>query len=212
MNVDFFAHSEQLQQLPVPDAQVYFQPQLFTQEQCNALLQILLTDIDWRAETITLFGKTHLQPRLIAWHGDSDAPYTYSGLRLVPAPWSPTLLDIRAAVEQACGAVFNSVLLNHYRDERDSMGLHSDDEPELGSSPVIASVSLGASRAFTLKHKRNRTLKPIRLNLENGSLLLMRGDTQRNWRHGVPKSQHPCTARINLTFRMVQPAPGNRAA
>ncbi len=205
MDADRFEQRKQLEQLPIPDAQVFVQPHLFTQEQCNALQHTLLTETTWRAETITLFGRTHLQPRLIAWHGDNDAPYTYSGLRLLPAPWTPTLLDIRANVEHACAATFNSVLLNYYRDERDSMGLHSDDEPELGQLPVIASVSLGASRTFTLKHKRNRALQPIRLNLASGSLLLMRGDTQRNWRHGVPKSPQPCAARINLTFRLVRP-------
>ena len=207
MAADLFAQSGQLEQLTIPDAQVFFQPDLFTQEQCDALLHTLLTETAWRAETITLFGRTHSQPRLIAWHGDDDARYTYSGLRLVPAPWTPTLLRIRAKVEHTCGAAFNSVLLNYYRDKHDSMGLHSDDEPELGAAPVIASLSLGASRTFTLKHKRNGALGPIRLNLTSGSLLLMRGETQRNWRHGVPKSRQPCAARINLTFRAVLPDP-----
>ena len=209
MTASLFVHSRQLERLPIPDAQVYLRPQLLTLAQCSVLLESLLTETAWRTETITLFGKTHLQPRLIAWHGDREAQYTYSGLRLTPAPWSPTLLAIKTAVEHACDEAFNSVLLNYYRNERDSMGLHSDDEPELGTAPVIASVSLGDSRVFTMKHKRDRAVPPVRLSLASGSLLLMCGDTQRNWRHGVPKSQRPCAARVNLTFRMVRPRAGS---
>jgi len=117
--------------------------------------------------------------------------------------WTPLLLDIKARVEDAVGSAFNSVLLNYYRDQRDSIGFHSDDEPELGLRPVIASVSLGDERTFVLKHKTAKHVPPIRLRLTSGSLLLMRGATQHCWRHGIPKETRPCGPRINLTFRSI---------
>lgn len=159
----------------------------------------LLAETPWREESVVVYGKRHLQPRLTAWYG--DAPYTYSGLRLVPLPWTALLLELRAAVEAASGQRFNSVLLNRYRNERDSMGMHSDDEAELGMDPVIASLSYGATRTFILRHKRNK--QTIRLPLEDGSLLLMSGQLQRNWLHGINKSSRPLGERLNLTFRYI---------
>jgi alkylated DNA repair dioxygenase AlkB len=159
----------------------------------------LLNETPWREESVVVYGKRHLQPRLTAWYG--DASYTYSGLRLEPLPWTALLLEIRAAVEAACGQRFNSVLLNRYRNERDSMGMHSDDEPELGNDPVIASLSYGATRTFILRHKRDK--RTVRLPLEDGSLLLMSGQLQRNWLHGINKSTRPLGERLNLTFRYI---------
>ena len=159
----------------------------------------LLAETPWREESVFLYGKRHLQPRLTAWYG--DASYTYSGLRLEPLPWSALLLDIRAAVEAACGHRFNSVLLNRYRNGRDSMGMHSDDEPELGSDPVIASLSYGATRTLILRHKRHK--HTLKLPLTDGSLLLMAGSTQQAWLHGINKSARPLGERINLTFRYI---------
>jgi alkylated DNA repair dioxygenase AlkB len=159
----------------------------------------LLHETPWREESVVVYGKRHLQPRLTAWYG--DASYTYSGLRLEPLPWTALLLEIRAAVEAACGQRFNSVLLNRYRNERDSMGMHSDDEPELGNDPVIASLSYGATRTFILRHKRDKRI--VRLPLEDGSLLLMSGQLQRNWLHGINKSTRPLGERLNLTFRYI---------
>ena len=146
-----------------------------------------------------MYGKRHLQPRLTAWYG--DASYTYSGLRLAPLAWTPLLDEIRTAVEAACARRFNSVLLNLYRDERDSMGMHSDDEPELGPLPAIASLSYGATRTFILKHKRDKLT--LRLPLSAGGLLLMSGATQQNWLHGINKSTRSLGGRINLTFRYI---------
>ena len=163
----------------------------------------LLDAVAWRREQITLFGKTHWQPRLLAWYGDPDASYRYSGKRYDPQPWLPELDDLRARVEAVSGARFNSVLANLYRDGNDSMGLHADDEPELGENPVIASLSLGEERVFRLKHRTRQDLRPLRLPLPGGSLLVMRGPTQRYWKHEVPKSRRPCGPRINLTFRLV---------
>jgi alkylated DNA repair dioxygenase AlkB len=166
-------------------------------------LRELIEQIPWRAETINLFGKEYQQPRLAAWFGDPDARYTYSGLSLNPLPWTDLLSRLRARVEALAGAPFNSVLLNYYRDQRDSMGMHSDDEPELGSNPIIASVSLGEQRTFVMKHKFRKELKPVHLPLDHGSLLLMKGATQHHWKHGVNKVTHPCGPRVNLTFRRI---------
>jgi alkylated DNA repair dioxygenase AlkB len=159
----------------------------------------LLHETPWRAESVVVYGKRHLQPRLTAWYG--AASYTYSGLQLDPLPWTELLLVIRSAVESACGRRFNSVLLNRYRDGRDSMGMHSDDEPELGDQPVIASLSFGTTRTFILRHKRNK--KTVRLELEDGSLLLMSGRLQENWLHGINKSARSLGERLNLTFRYI---------
>jgi len=165
------------------------------------LLTHLLDTTPWRQEQITVYGKPYLQPRLSAWHG--DVSYRYSGIQLAPMPWTTELLDIKSRVEAQSGQRFNSVLLNYYRDQNDSMGMHSDDERELGPQPVIASLSLGETRDLRLRHKTNRQLKTIRLPLPSGSLLLMQGDTQRNWRHGIARQKLPCGARINMTFRRV---------
>ena len=163
----------------------------------------LIDEISWRAEKIVVWGKTYPQPRLIAWYGDLGKNYTYSGIHLERLPWTQMLLDIKSRVEAVAHTQFNSVLLNYYRDHRDSMGMHSDDEPELGERPVLASLSLGEERILILKHKRDKGLKPVRLQLESGSLLLMKGDTQHYWKHGIDKETRPCGPRVNLTFRRI---------
>lgn len=168
------------------------------------MLDELIASVPWRQDTITVWGKRRLQPRLVAWYGDAGASYTYSGLRLDPLPWTDTLMELKSLAESAANAEFNSVLLNHYRDQNDSMGMHSDDEPELGENPVIASLSLGEERVFVLKHRFRTELPPCRLPLASGSLLVMKGPTQANWKHGLPKERHACGSRINLTFRYVQ--------
>lgn len=192
-----------LQPLQVSDAEVLYASQVDLGAPYEALLSHLIGAIPWRSESIVLWGKSYVQPRLIAWYGDKDARYTYSGLTLTPQAWSPTLLRIREHVERLSEAKFNSVLLNYYRNGQDSMGFHSDDEPELGATPIIASLSLGEERTFILKHKTQKQLKPLRLSLASGSLLLMRGETQRNWRHAIEKEKRPCGPRINLTFRRI---------
>jgi alkylated DNA repair dioxygenase AlkB len=200
--VDLFA-ANGLQRLPVPDAEVYYLSQLDLPASNQELLQRLLEDVPWVEQEIFVWGKTHLQPRLVAWYGDDQARYTYSGIELEPRPWSPLLAAIKDRVELAATARFNSVLLNYYRNHRDSMGFHSDDEPELGKQPVIGSVTLGEERSFVMKHKRDRSLAPVRLKLASGSLLVMKGDTQANWRHGINKLQSSCGARVNMTFRYI---------
>lgn len=153
----------------------------------------------WRQESVTLFGKTHPMPRLTCWMGDSA--YTYSGLRNEPAPWTPAVARLRALVEGLAGTAFNGVLLNLYRDGGDSMGWHADDEASLGARPVIASVSLGAPRRMRFKAKRGS--ETFDLDLEPGSVLVMRGDSQRDWLHAIPKTRRSVGPRINLTFRKI---------
>ncbi len=187
--------------LPMLDADLKLWRYVDFGQDSNRLLQQLISDSVWRQEKITVYGKSYLQPRLSAWHG--DLAYSYSGIRLEPLPWTPTLLDIRRRVESLVEHDFNSVLLNYYRDQKDRMGMHSDDEPELGPQPVIASLSLGETRTLLFKHRSRKDLKTIKLALPHASLLLMRGNTQQHWRHGINAEKHACGARINLTFRSV---------
>ena len=178
--------------------------QLTDQPQC--LGAVLLEQTEWRQERITVYGKPYLQPRLSAWHGDLG--YRYSGIRLEPRPWTPLLRQLKRRVEELTGGEFNSVLLNYYRDQHDAMGMHSDDEAELGPRPVIASLSLGENRDFVLKHRTRKDLKAVKLPLESGSLLLMRGSTQQYWRHGINRQKKACGPRLNLTFRKVLESTG----
>lgn len=200
-----FADSGCLQRIEIPEADVWYRPRIELHASPEEVLGQLIAETPWRAEKITVFGRPHRQPRLTAWYGDPEARYRYSGLDLEPLPWTERLARVRRAVEGAAGSRFNSVLLNFYRDHRDAMGMHSDDEPELGPEPVIASLSLGATRTFTLKHRRRKDLEPIRLALPSGTLLVMRGATQRNWKHGIARQSRPCGPRVNLTFRRIMP-------
>lgn len=205
MTPDLFDTGE-LRFLDIPDAEIYYSPSVELGAPAERILRELIERVPWRTEVITLWGKQYQQPRLAAWFGDSDSRYTYSGLSLEPLPWTGLLADLRGRVEALAGAPFNSVLVNYYRDHRDSMGFHSDDEPELGRNPTIASVSLGEQRTFVLKHCSRKDLKPIHLTLDSGSLLLMKGETQHRWKHGINKVTHPCGPRVNLTFRRILPA------
>ena len=205
---DLFGQA-QAQTIALENADLTFWQEVDLGIQPQALLNELISGCEWRQDSVTLFGKTHPQPRLTAWYG--DAAYRYSGLTLEPAPWTPRLRQIRDRVEQLTGHVFNSVLLNYYRDQQDCMGMHSDDEPELGPQPAIASLSLGARRDFRLKHRDRRDLDTVKLALPSGSLLLMAGDTQRHWRHGIARQRRHCDPRINLTFRQIVTAPGQES-
>jgi alkylated DNA repair dioxygenase AlkB len=203
VTADLFPAHAGLEPIPMQDAEVYYMGHLPLAETPDNVMRRLIDEIPWRAESIVVWSRTYPQPRLIAWYGDVGKDYTYSGIRLTPLAWTQILLDLKSRVEAVARADFNSVLLNYYRDQRDSMGLHSDDEPELGERPILASLSLGEERTFILKHKRDKTLKPVRLKLGSGSLLLMKGDTQRYWKHGIDKETHPCGPRVNLTFRRI---------
>lgn len=187
--------------LPLVDADLRFWRTIDLGRSHDQLLSELINSTAWRQEEITVYGKSYLQPRLSAWYGDSG--YSYSGIRLEPTPWNSTLLYIKTRIEALTENDYNNVLLNYYRDQNDGMGMHSDDERELGRQPAIASLSLGEERVFLLKHKYRKDLKTIRLPLPCGSLLLMGGDTQRHWKHGIAKTRKPCGPRINLTFRKI---------
>jgi len=179
------------------DGAVFLHPDALPRADADRLLETLQSGIAWRQEVATLMGRRVPIPRLTAWHG--QAGYVYSGIRMTPAPWTPPLLELRALAETLAGQPFDSVLLNLYRDGRDSVSWHADNEPGLGRNPVIASLSLGAVRRFQLKHRR----LPARLALDlpHGSCLVMAGATQHHWLHQLPKTRAPVGARINLTFR-----------
>ena len=195
-----------LAQLPLPQADLLLDPTFLPPAAAAALLAQFTAEVAWEQRSIRIFGQEIPQPRLTAWYGDADARYTYSGLAWEPRPWTPALLALRRRVEAATGARFNSVLLNLYRDGRDSMGWHADDEPELGPAPAIASLSLGATRRFRLRPRAGLAHPPFGLALPGGSLLLMRGPTQQHWQHALPKTARPSGPRLNLTFRWVIPA------
>jgi alkylated DNA repair dioxygenase AlkB len=185
----------------LPDAAVVLYREVFGSEERRALFDALLLQTCWEQHVITVYGRRLPAPRLSAWYGDCGAAYSYSGIRLAPAPWTDTLLGIKQRAERLARVRFNSVLLNLYRDGRDSVGWHSDAEPDLGPNPVIASVSFGAARRFLLEHKARRLR--VALVLDSGSVLVMGGATQRHWRHQLPKSSRPVAPRINLSFRVV---------
>ena len=166
----------------------------------------LRREIRFEQKTIRLFGREVLQPRLSAWHGDPNAVYTYSGATNHPLAWTPALRELRGRVEATSGAAFNAVLVNFYRDGADAMGMHSDDEAELGPAPLVASVSLGARRRFVLRHRKQKSDR-VTVELGHGSLLVMLPPTQRWYKHGVPREAR-AGERLNLTFRHVGLAPG----
>lgn len=182
------------------------------------LLDKLTSTLQWRSETITMFGRTMLQPRLIAFYADAGLSYRYSRRTFTGLPWTPLLDDLRRLAEQTAQSPLNSVLANLYRDQNDSMGMHADDESELGTNPVIVSMSFGATRRFVMKHRSRKDVPPMEIQLEDSSILVMRGATQHHWVHGIKKETRPMGPRVNLTFRRIV-APlsgrhqeGNRAA
>jgi alkylated DNA repair dioxygenase AlkB len=179
-----------------------FNASLFNKADSSRLFQQLKNDIHWKQETLVLYGKRILTPRLTAWYGDEGITYRYSGVTFIPSPWIACLLEIKSKAEAFSGRCFNSVLLNLYRDGNDSMSWHSDDEKELGSNPVIASVNFGQERRFDFRKKENPKEKHA-IMLTDGSILVMKGDTQHQWQHQVAKSMKAKEIRINLTFRLV---------
>lgn len=189
--------------IDLPDANLIYYPNWLDQQTAFDLLSLFQERLTWQQQPIRMFGRWVMQPRLTAWYGDRGAIYTYSGLRHEPLEWLPELKDMRDRLQEETGYPFNSVLCNAYRSGADSMGWHSDDEPELGINPVIASVSLGHVRRFALRHKTQPNHR-YNLELENGSLLLMQGATQHHWQHSLPRTTRSVKLRINLTFRQIQ--------
>jgi alkylated DNA repair dioxygenase AlkB len=196
-----------LRTIDLPDADVALDPAWLPAAGADALFAQLQSDIAWEVHRIRLFGRMVDSPRLSCWIGEADAAYAYSGTRFDPRPWPSSLLPVRERLQRETGIAFNSALANLYRDGRDRMGWHSDNEPELGPRPVIASLSLGASRRFVFRHRSVASLQR-EIILTHGSLLLMGGDTQAHYRHALPASARVHEPRINLTFRqIVAPVP-----
>lgn len=196
----FSLFADEPQWLTLPNSRLLWVEHFLTEQEADHAYSVLTSELDWQQQAITLFGKSVLQPRLQAWYGEKA--YTYSGLTMQPTPWTPLLAALKVRCEAMAGCTFNSVLANLYRDGRDSMGWHQDNEPELGRQPVIASLSLGESRRFVLRHLH--TKEKFELTLGHGSLLVMAGDTQHDWQHSLPKTTRAKAPRINLTFRHIR--------
>ena len=199
---DTEAPLSQKETLPLCDGELLWIHGFLPADHCLRLFETLRTTLPWRQDHLTIAGRTIPVPRLQAWLGDAGTRYQYSGLTLEPEPWTRELALLKSAIESASQTRFNSVLANLYRDEKDSVSWHADNEPELGTNPVVASLSLGATRTFQLKHQRYRDRKHT-LPLKDGDLLIMKGTLQHHWLHQVPKNRHPCQPRINLTFRAI---------
>ncbi|MFP4101633.1 alpha-ketoglutarate-dependent dioxygenase AlkB family protein [Coleofasciculus sp.] len=184
------------------DGEVILYSNFFSRQESDHFFHNLYSSVEWKQDKIQIFGKNMPLPRLTAWYGDEGKSYTYSGIEQHPEPWTPLLKSIKSKIEELSEVSFNSVLLNLYRDGKDSVSWHSDDEPELGKNPIIASVSFGATRRFSLKHKISKSRK-VDIDLAKGSFLLMKGETQHFWQHQIAKTSKPVQARINLTFRKI---------
>lgn len=189
--------------LNLPNAEIIYYPHFFDKKEADAILAQLTNDIPWQQDDIRVFGKIHPQPRLTALFGNEGKTYTYSNIKMQPHPWTPLLQKIKSLVENVSNTDFSTVLLNQYRNGKDSNGWHADDEKELGANPIIASVSFGTERVFQLKHNSISGLKQNIL-LEHGSLLVMKGTTQHFWKHQIPKTSKTIGSRINLTFRVIK--------
>ncbi|ALS97481.1 alpha-ketoglutarate-dependent dioxygenase AlkB family protein [Lacimicrobium alkaliphilum] len=189
------------QDIQLADADLSYVPDFLSVSEADALLAVLRGTLAWRQDSIRIYGREVKIPRLQAWYGDPEAQYRYSGLDMRPLPWTEELRELKMTCEQFTGSRFNAVLANYYRDGADGMGWHADDEPELGTSPVIASVSLGQRRNMDFRHRHNG--EKYRIRLGHGSLLVMAGLTQQYWQHALPKSRKAMDDRINLTFRRI---------
>lgn len=190
--------------LHLPDARVHWHRHWLAAADADALQRTLREEVPWEVHRIRMFGRQVDSPRLSCWMGDPAARYRYSGTDFVPAPWHPALVPMRERLAAFCSTSFNSVLLNRYRDGKDSMGWHSDDEPELGQAPTIASLSLGETRRFLLRRRDDHHCK-VEYLLGHGDLLVMTGSTQRHCQHALPKMARAAGERINLTFRWIGP-------
>ncbi|XCF05577.1 alpha-ketoglutarate-dependent dioxygenase AlkB [Tamlana crocina] len=188
--------------LNLKDADVAYYPRFFDMNEADYFFKTLLETIDWQQDYITIFGKTHPQPRLTAFFANNNKNYSYSNIKMKATPFTQELLQIKHSIEKELDISFTSCLANLYRNGSDSNGWHADNEKELGKNPVIASISFGAERIFHLKHRRDNTQK-AKINLEHGSLLLMKGETQHHWLHQIPKTKKEVGKRINLTFRII---------
>ncbi|WP_422083997.1 alpha-ketoglutarate-dependent dioxygenase AlkB family protein [Ulvibacterium sp.] len=189
--------------LNLPDSEIVYHPHFLEKNEADTCFGLLRRTVPWQQDVIKVFGKEYPQPRLTALYGTNDRTYSYSNITMKPLPFTEELLEIKQKIEVLTDVIFTTCLLNLYRDGRDSNGWHADDEKELGTNPVIASLTLGQERFFHLKHKKDKTLKQ-KILLEHGSLLIMGGGTQSHWLHQIPKTTRPIRERINLTFRIIK--------
>ncbi|MFM1895105.1 MAG: hypothetical protein RLZZ385_179 [Pseudomonadota bacterium] len=208
MHTDLFQHEPRPELstprvYDLPDGSLLEFPQALTAREADDLFARLREALPWEQAHIRIAGRVLPIPRLQCWIGDPDTSYGYSGIRMQPLPWPDCLSDVRHLVKRLAGQDFNSVLANYYRTGQDSVSWHSDNEPEMGPMAVVASLSLGATRTFELRHKTRRELGKKSLPLQHGSLLIMGEGTQNNWLHQVPKEKHVDGSRINLTFRRI---------
>ena len=181
------------------DGIAYYYGKILTFDQANRYFHSLLQNIPWKNDEVVVFGKHIVTKRKTAWYGDSNYVYIYSNTMKQALPWTRELVNIKQIIENLSNTKFNSCLLNLYHDGSEGMGWHSDDEKSIEDNSTIASVSFGAERKFSFKHKQGN--KIISVFLEHGSLLLMKDSTQKNWLHSLPKSEKITLPRINLTFR-----------
>ncbi|MFK7832388.1 MAG: alpha-ketoglutarate-dependent dioxygenase AlkB [Winogradskyella sp.] len=195
--------SDEKQHFKLPNAELLYIPNFFSKQEADHFFNTIKVETNWQHDDITVFGKTYKQPRLTALFGDSDQPYGYSNIVMYPKPFSETLQTIKTKVEHTTNHQFNTLLVNLYRDGNDSNGWHGDNEKELGKNPVIASVSFGETRPFHFKHRHIKEERH-KLNLEHGSLLLMKGEMQHFWLHQIAKTKKQIEERINLTFRTIK--------
>lgn len=184
------------------DGELLLYPDFFKEEESDFFFEYLLKNINWQQDKIRMYNKYIDIPRLNAWYGEANKNYSYSGIPMKPNPWLPQLVEIKNRIEPTANVKFTSALINLYRDGKDSVDWHSDDEPELGKNPVIASVSFGETRIFKLRHLKDQSLKTD-VELTHGSFALMRGVTQHFWEHKIPKTTKQVKPRINLTFRVI---------
>lgn len=198
---DIFSDNNAPNFVNIRDGEYIYYPSFFSKLDSDIFFEKLKKNINWKQESMNLYGKNVLFPRLTAWHGDNDKAYSFSGITLNPRPWNQELLTIKESIEKVSKVVYNSVLLNLYRNGNDSISWHTDAEKELGKNPIISSVNFGATRKFQLRH--NITKERIDISLTHGSLLIMLGGLQHFWQHQVPKTNQDVTERINLTFRTI---------
>jgi alkylated DNA repair dioxygenase AlkB len=200
--MDLLPRDPSLNLLPRDGIVNYYGP-ILSPGDARAYFEALITTIPWKHDEAIIYGKHIVTARKVAWYGDDAYPYSYSGTTRVARTWTHELRALRSLVEERSDEEFNSCLCNFYRDGSEGMAWHSDDEDALGKETAIASLSLGAERKFCLRHKRVPTIEPVSIHLEDGSLLVMKGTTQNNWQHSVPKSAKIIRPRINLTFRSI---------
>ena len=197
-----FQNSSEPVHLDLKDAELIYYPNFYNFLEANTIFEKLLNEIPWQQDDIKVYGKVYAQPRLTALFGNDGKPYSYSNIKMQPHPWNLILQKMKFQIENVIAENFTTVLLNLYRNGKDSNGWHADNEKELGINPVIASLSFGEERYFHLQHNTDKELK-LKILLEHGSLLIMKGTTQHFWKHQIPKTAKPIGNRINLTFRKI---------